>query len=85
MLFEPSFDVAFGGSVRQFLRLGNQNSKSPQQFVSIPFLDGIRMHIVGYVLTGPHPVTNVLIGEFHFTSADNLFSSIGTAGESLKC
>jgi hypothetical protein len=54
----------------QFLRLRNQNGKGPQQYVSIPFFDGIRMHIVRYVLTVPHPVANVWVGEFHFNSTE---------------
>jgi hypothetical protein len=61
MQFEPFLDVAFGGSMRQLLRLGNQNDKGPQQYASIPFFDGIRVPIVRYVLTVPHPVANVLI------------------------
>src|ERR1700722_1181288 len=75
MQFEPSLDIAFGRSMCQFLGLGNQNGEGPQQYVSVPFFDGIRMHIVGQVLTGPHSVTNVWIREFHFASTDNLSSS----------
>src|ERR1700730_290761 len=47
-------------------RLGNQNGKGPQQYVSIPFFDRIRVHIVRYVLTVPHPVANVWIADFSF-------------------
>jgi hypothetical protein len=79
MQFEPFLDIAFGGSMRQFLRLGNQNSKGPQQYVSIPFFDGIRVHIVRFVLTVPDPVANVWIGEFHFDpTEDNLSRSGGS-------
>jgi hypothetical protein len=78
MQFEPFLDIAFGGSMRQLLRLGNQNGKGPQQYVSIPFFDGIRVHTFRYVLTVPHSVANVRIGEFHFASTDNLSTSEGS-------
>jgi hypothetical protein len=83
-LVSQFLDVAFDGTMRHFLRLGNQNGEGPQQYVSIPFFDGIRVHIVRYILTMPHPVTNVWIGEFHFASTDNLSSSGGSTS-SVMC
>jgi hypothetical protein len=77
MQFEPFLDEAFCRRMRQFLRLGNQNGKAPQQYGSIPFFHGIRVHIISYVLTVSHPVANIWIGEFHFASTDNLSSSGG--------
>lgn len=52
MQFEPFLDT-LGGSMRRFLRPRNQNGKGPQQHVSVPFFEGIRVQIVRFVLTVP--------------------------------
>jgi hypothetical protein len=72
MQFAPFLDVTFGGSMRQSLRFGNSNAKSTQQIASIPFLYDIGVHIVRFVLTGPHSESDVCIAELHFRLNDNL-------------